>query len=472
MLKRMTRIYLLAALGGCTALPPIPPRPAAHVPPAAWQGNTAPTVAGPVSTQLAPWWERLEDRRLDALQRQALETNVDALRKALSWRSALTQAKLSELGEQPSPNLVLNTSTNRALDSGRTSVLVNGISIPLETATTSRSYGISAGLSYEWDLWSKLAQTTQGDRLEAEIRREDWVSARWLVSTNVAEAYWTIAAIDAKIPILNELSDAADEAVRIARVRLKEGRLRADEVDLTITKQYEIRKRISDARFDRGLKLNELAVLLDGEPPTLPIGEARLPAHLPPEPVLDTPAQTLERRPDIRQARLAVDAALARLYVAEASRYPALSMSLNLGTNGTHWRDWISQPLASLGLNLAIPLVDWRRLDAKRDIARNTLDDAALNLRTSVRQAISDVQNGLLERERWERRWEAAEVQRVEKQNMHSVAMVRQDVGVFGRLDVLHSREGVLAAQIETIDLRLQAWLNLLKLYKALGGAV
>ncbi|HWW70114.1 MAG TPA: TolC family protein, partial [Duganella sp.] len=172
------------------------------------------------------------------------------------------------------------------------------------------------------------------------------------------------------------------------------------------------------------------------------------------------------------QARLAVDAALARLYVAEASRYPALSMSLNLSTNGTHWRDWFSQPLASLGLSLAVPLVDWRRLDANRDIARDTLDDAALALRANVRQALVDVQNGLLERERWQQAWQAAQTQRAEKEKVYAVARLRQDAGVFGRLDVLRSREDVLLAQIETIDLRLQAWVNLLKLYKALGGAV
>lgn len=183
-------------------------------------------------------------------------------------------------------------------------------------------------------------------------------------------------------------------------------------------------------------------------------------------------AQTLERRPDVRQARLAVDAALARLHVAEASRYPALNMNLNLGTHGATWRDWFSQPLAALGLGLAVPLVDWRRLNAQRDIAGYTLDDAALALRASVRQALVDVEDALLERARWQQGWQAAQMQRTEKDKVYAVARLRQEVGVSGRLDVLQSREGVLAAQIELIDLRLKAWVNLLNLYKALGGAV
>jgi outer membrane protein TolC len=345
--------------------------------------------------------------------------------------------------------------------------------VPVATASsTTHNYGSNISLGYEVDLWSKLAQATQGARAEADIRREDWRSARWLASTRIAEAYWTIAAIDAKLPMLAELAQAADESLRIAHLRLKEGKLRADEVDVVVSRQYDARKHLADAKIDRRLRLQELGLLLDREPPPLAPGAARLPAGEPAEPALGTPAQTLERRPDVRQARLAVDAALARLHVAEASRYPALNLSLNLSTNGANWGHWFSQPLATLGQSLAVPMVDWRRLDAQRDIARNTLDDAALGLRASVRQALVDVESALLERERWQQGWQAAQVQQAEKEKVYAVARLRLEVGVFGRLDVLQSREGVLRAQMDIIDLRLKAWIDLLNLYKALGGAV
>jgi len=453
---RILILTLLTSLSGCAASPAPAPAPAA------------------VQSPAAPWWQALHDPRLDALQAQALQTNVDALRKALSWQSAQAQARLTGLDEQPSPSLGLNASTSRALHAGTTSVLVNGVNVPVDTgARTTRSYGASAGLSYEVDLWSRLAQATRADRADAALRREEWYGARWLLGTRVAEAYWTIAAIDARLPLLTELAQAADEAVRIAQVRLKEGKLRADEVDVVVTRQYEARRRVADAQIDRRLRLNALAVLLDRDTaalePQLAPGMVRLPAGEPPPPTLGTPAQTLERRPDVRQARLAVDAALARLHVAEAARYPALNLGLNLLTNGGDWGHWFSQPLATLGAGLAVPLVDWRRLDTRRDIARNTLDDAALALRATVRQALTDVDNALLERERWRQAWQAAQAQRAEKEKVHAVARLRQEAGAAGRLDVLQSREGVLAAEIELIDLRLRAWIDLMTLYKATG---
>jgi multidrug efflux system outer membrane protein len=471
-LRRILSPALLAGLSACAALPGPAPYPAVPTPPAAWQTDEA-AAAAPASSPSAPWWQALQDPQLDALQTQALQTNVDALRKALGWQSALAQARLTALDEQPRAGANLSANTSRALRSGATSVVVDGVNVPVAAdRRTLRSYSGNIGLNYEWDLWSRLAQATQADRAEAGIRGEEWRSARWLVSTRVAEVYWTVAAIDAKLPLLTELAQAADEALRIARVRLQEGKLRADEVDAVVTRQYEAHRRVADAQVDRRLGVQELALLLDRDGLALAPGAARLPPGAPEAPALGTPAQTLERRPDVRRARLAVDAALARLHVAEASRYPSLNLSLNLMTNGATWGHWFSQPLATLGESLTVPLVDWRRLDTQRDIARNTLDDAALALRASVRQALADVESALLERERWRQGLQAAQKQQAEKDNVHAIARLRQDAGVFGRLDVLQSREGVLQAQIDLIDVRLKAWVNLLSLYKAIGGTV
>jgi NodT family efflux transporter outer membrane factor (OMF) lipoprotein len=477
-LQLVLHTTLLSSLCGCASWSRPPQRPPDPIPPAAWQGHavatlTAPAIAAPGNFLEVPWWQELKDPQLNALQTLALQTNVDTLRKALSWQSALTQAQLTALNEQPRPSLGLSTNTSHALHSGATSVVVNGVNVPVNNAQgTSRNYGGNVGFSYEWDLWSKLAQASRGDLAYAESRREDWLAARWLASIKVAETYWTIAAIEAKLPMLTELTHAAGEALRIAKTRLAEGKLRADEVDAAITKQYEARKRVADAQADRRLKMHALALLLGQEPPMLVPGEVRLPSSEPSDPVLGTPAQTLERRPDVRQARLAVDSALAQLHVAEASRYPSLHLNLGLNTNGNNWRDWFSQPLAMLGLNLAVPLVDWRRLDAQRDMARNTLDDAALALRASVHQALVDVEGALVEGERWQQEWEAAQMQRSEKEKVYAVARLRQQVGVYGSLNVMQSKQEVLTAQIVIIDLRLKAWVNRLNLYKALGGPV
>jgi outer membrane protein TolC len=348
------------------------------------------------------------------------------------------------------------------------------VSVPVagQSGGWQTSYGANLGLSYEWDVWSRLSQATQAAQADADSRLEDLRDARALASLHVAEAYWRMAAIDAQQPLLAEQQQLADEALRIAQRRWAEGKLRAPEVDAVISQQYTARKRLQGTQVDRQLQLQTLSLLLDQAPPEIAPGQAQLPPGEPALLELGPPAQTLERRPDVRRARLGVDAALARSHSAEAARYPALNLGTGLNTNGSHWSAWLSQPLATLGLNLVVPLVDWRRLDAQRDLSHLALDDAALALRASVRQALVDVESALLERQRWQADWQAAQAQQIEKAKAEAVAQQRLDAGAASRLDALQARQARLGAELDLIDLRLRAWQIQLQLLKAVGTAV
>jgi outer membrane protein TolC len=469
-----TTLWLLLSLAGCAG--PNTVRPPEPQLPAAWSNAAASTAPANTPSQPSPaWWLALGDAQLDALQALAQQTHLNTLRRNLAWRMGQLQARQAGLDEQPRLNLSLgrNASKNLQPDGGSTTV-VNGVSVALagQDAGWQTNYGANLGLSYEWDVWSRLSQATQAAQADADSRLEDLRDARALASTQVAEAYWRIAAIDAQQALLAEQQQLADEAVRIAQRRWAEGKVRALDVDTAISQQYQTRKRLQGSQVDRQLQLQTLSQLLDQSPPAIAPGQAQLPLTEPTVPELGLPAQTLERRPDVRRARLAVDAALARSHSAEAARYPALNLSTGLNTSGSRWRDWFSQPLATLGQNLAIPLVDWRRLDAQRDLSHLALDDAALALRASVRQALVDVESALLERQRWQADWQAAQTQQVEKAKAETVAKQRLDAGAASRLDALQARQARLGAELDLIDLRLRAWQIQLQLLKAMGEAM
>lgn len=464
---------LLLILAGCSS-PPVVQRPPEASAPAAWAHAAAAAASAPAEPGATAWWRALGDAHLDALQSQAQQTHIDSLRRTLTWRMGQLQARQMGLDAQPQPYLSLNRNASRSLQSsGQSTTLVNGVSVPLagQSADWQTNYGTNFSLSYEVDVWQRLSQATQAAQADAQARLEDLHDVRGLLSTQVAEAYWRIAAFDAQQPLLAEQQQLADEAVRIAQQRWAEGKLRAPEVDLAISQQYQARKRLHGATVDRSLQLQTLGRLLDQPPPTLPVGEAHLPSAAPLPFELGTPAQTLARRPDVRRARLAVDAELARARSAEAARYPALRLNPGLSTSGSSWRDWFSQPLATLGLSLAVPLVDWRRLDTQRDIARLQLDDAALTLRAAVRQALVDVEGALLEEQRWQADWQAARSQQAERERAERVAQHRLAAGAAARLDLLQARQARLDSELSLIDLRLRAWLNRLQLLKATGTA-
>lgn len=436
----------------------------------------APEVATPTAWSLAngsatPDWAGLLDPELAALQARALEANRDIARAALNWRQAQLLADQSAL--RWTPSLSLSTSASRPVETQSTTrnVDIGGVTIPVTTSTgISRSYGASIGIGYELDLWNRLAQTEAAQRANAEATRTDIEAARLLVRSQVAEAYWNLAALRAQRPLAEAQLALTRETLELTRQRVREGKLQPIEVDKIASTVQAAESRLADLAADTQLQRQILALLLD-EPLPGPSPQAMLPAGEPPRWRLAEPAEQLARRPDVQRARLGVDASLARLRASDAARYPSLSFSAGLGTGGTHARDWLSQPLASLGASLIVPLIDWKRLDLQREGARGELDLAALVLRDTLQRALADIETQRIEAERAAQQSSANASRLRDAVETERLAALRYEVGAIARADWLQARSAVLDAEQNRIRFSLQQWLRQAALFKSLGGA-
>lgn len=436
----------------------------------------APEVAAPTAWSLAsgdaaPDWAGLLDPQLATLQARALQANRDIARAALAWRQAQLLADQSALRWLPSASLSANASRPVETQSTTRNVEVGGVTVPVTTSTGwSRSYSASLGVGYELDLWDRLAQTTAAQRAQAEAARTDIDAARLLIRSQVAEAYWTLAAIRAQRPLAEAQLALTRETLELTRARVREGKLLPIELDKIAVTVQAAESRLADLAADQLLQRQRLALLLD-EPLPGPLPEAALPADAPPSWRLAEPAEVLAQRPDVQRARLGVDAALARLHVSEAERYPRLSFSAGLSTGGTRSSDWLSQPLASFAANLAVPLIDWQRLNLQRDGARTELDSAALVLRDTLHKALADIETQRIEADRSAQQLQANAGRLKEAVENERLARLRYEVGAISRADWLQIRSTVLDAEQTRIGLRLQQWVRQAALFKALGGA-
>lgn len=450
----------VTVFAGCSVTPVTPP---ADMPlPEAWLGADKQATA--------PAGSAWADPQLLALQNRALAANRDIAQAALRWQQAQRVAALSDLRLQPA--LGLNTSLSRPLDSSSASrtVQVDGVNVSAPTATGwSRNYSASISAGFEWDLWNRLSQATAAQAAQAEAARTDIAAARALLLTQVAERYWTAAAALAQQPGVQEQQRLAQEILELTTLRVREGKLPPIEVDKAGSALLADQVRLSDLSADAQLQRHQLALLLDQTLPGPDLQTAKLPSIEPPRWALAAPAEVLARRPDVQRARLAVDAALARLRATQADRYPRLSFSAGVGTGGTEFRDWISQPLLSLAANLVVPMVDWRRLDLRRDSARTDVDLAALALREVLNKSLVEVEAQLIERQRLQRQAAALEARLNDLRQAERVAEAKFNVGTLARLDWLQARRARLEVEQEQRQQQLRRWLNHAALYRVLG---
>jgi outer membrane protein TolC len=441
-------LALAALVAGCAV--PQPPRPPESADlPAQWSERIALVAPGLV-------WSGQLDPHLAALQAQALEANRDIRLAVLRWRAAQQQQRLGELAQAPQPSLGLNASTSLAVDS------------PLPEWRS--QLGATASLAYEADLWGRLAAGVAASQAQAEAARRDIEVARLLIRSQVAEAWWQLGANRLQRALVAPQREAAQAVLEATRVRVREGRLAPIEVDRAASTVQQLELRLAQLAADDTQALQALSLLLDrpvlrlsGEQPALPEGA-------PPLPPLADPARVLERRPDVQRARLAVDAALARLRVSEGSRYPGLSFSAGVSTGGSAAADWLRNPVASLASSLVVPLVDWQRLDIQRETARTELEVAALQLRDTVHRALAEVERLLTERRRLEQAWQAQQARLQEAGEADRQAQARVQAGALAPADAQQARGARLAAEQDALGLRLQQWLNHAGLRRALAS--
>lgn len=463
-------VVVLAGLAGC-GTPALPTRPQLHSAPAQW-AEAGTTAAGAVSAD--PWWHTLGDPTLAALVEQALQANRDIARSALRIQQAALRAQQEQRGRLPQFSAGGSAGAQRPLQSqGRESVVVDGVTIPVGGGGgTSTSSGLSVSASWEIDLWGRLADGVAVAQNQQRISEADRQAARWLLSTQVAEAHWTLAMLAAKAPLLRETTADAMASLAAARLRATEGKTRVSDADRADAALRDARQRETALAQQQRAAQQTLALLLDQLPQGFNAPPARMPSAAPPDFAAGPPAEVLDRRPDLRSARLAVDNALLKLRIAEHARYPQLRLSAGIGTGGSGLDQWLRNPLASVGAGLALPIVDGARLGTERDIAQLQLDEAAMAFRDVLLKAVGDVETRMREGRQLEDEL-ALTRQRVADADRALVqARLRHSAGAEPLQAVRDARQTQRDAQAALLDLQLKRWVNVVATLRALGGAV
>ncbi|MBC7573991.1 MAG: TolC family protein, partial [Herminiimonas sp.] len=184
------------------------------------------------------------------------------------------------------------------------------------------------------------------------------------------------------------------------------------------------------------------------------------------------PAATLAQRPDVFGAEREVAAASADVGSTQAQRYPRLSLSGNIGVTNfrgagisTDLSTWSIGPLA-----LSVPLFDGGRRAANVDAAQARYDEAVSKYRASVRQAVREVEEALVNLQSTAARSSdavaAADGYRISFNGTES----RYKGGLASLVELEEARRTRLAAEIALVTLqreRVAAWIAL---YRAAGG--
>lgn len=261
------------------------------------------------------------------------------------------------------------------------------------------SHRISLGISWEIDLWGKLADEYNGSKLDVLAKKQDYLQARDALAARVIQTWINIIGLHRSVAIEHERLAVLEHIRNVLTKRYKNGLGNLDEIS-TAASRAEIAKADVSGQQTAFLQEKRTMELLLGRYPQGELSaRSRLPQVL--SPPVHPPAAALLHRPDILAALARVESTRLLADSAEKARLPQINLSgqlfreatrlNNLGNATSYW--------SILG-SLLQPIFDGGRLKATAQAGQSDYQASVMDLRATVMQAIQEVENGFnLERD-------------------------------------------------------------------------
>lgn len=336
------------------------------------------------------------------------------------------------------------------------------------------SYNGGINLSWEVDVWGKLANREKAAIMDLEAAISDFKGSRLSLAANIARAYCNLITAKQQVELAEQTLDIFKGNLRITERNYIAGDPTSTALAVQLSRNNVAsaeRTLINSQLFVNETKRN-LEVLL-GRYPVAEIDVVdELPILLPDVPA-GLPSELLIRRPDLVSAIKRIEASTQRKIATRKTLLPSIILSGGGSARSNELADLLSNP-QSLAANVAASLsqpvfqggalrAQVRQAETQEEIAVQTFTNLALFAFREVESAL-DRENSLMEQEEF--------LGVALKQAILAEQQASRDYsdGLVGILSVLESQRRASNARNAMINLRNSRIQNRITLHLALGG--
>jgi multidrug efflux system outer membrane protein len=291
--------------------------------------------------------------------------------------------------------------------------------------------------------------------------------------SDVASSYLQLLELDQERAIAERTLSTRKATLDIARQRFEQGL--TSELDV---RQFEAQVAapavtLAQAERARAQAEHNLNVLLGEGPASIPRGTSlggAVSSLMIPDSI---PAELLTRRPDVVEAERSYAASVARVGVADASRWPTFSIVGSVGTQagipnnlfGNQTR--VYQAL----VGISFPVFDNQRLSSVSAAARARAEQARASYESVALNAVREANDALVGVRTARDEAVAEATQANALRQALELATVRYEAGLSSYLDLLDAQRSLFGAELAASQAQLGELTAAVRLYKALGGS-
>jgi outer membrane protein, multidrug efflux system len=468
-LSTVSGAALLSALL-LTACSTMPDRRAETPPlPTAW-------VDAPVGAdvEITDWWRGFQDPALEQLVTEALANGPSVQLAASRVEEARGLSRSTITAYLPELSLIGRGQYTQALE-GDISNIPNAPGAG-ETEQMTGAYG--AQVSWEIPLFARIQASRVGARASNAIALADLRAARVALAADVAQAYVDLRAANNSRIALGKSVAVADRLAFIldasADAGLTPEASAADARRLAESARARLPGLVIEARraenvlavlrgITPGTESEEVRANLAAEfpVPSLPLTEA--PA---------APADLLRLRPDVARAEAQTLLAAATLADARADMMPQLNLTGSILTSD----NLIGTSLPGSGTQvqavplITIPLFDWGARAGRSMQRRAQFDQALIQYRQTVTQAVAEASNALVALDQGRLRLASARSAEEAASATAIGARAAYEAGIQSLADRLRVEQNLIDASLTRIDAEAAQASAAIATYRAFGG--
>lgn len=410
------------------------------------------------------WKSVFADQKLRQYIDLALNNNMD-IRMAIQ-NIAIAEAYLKQGKASFLPTINGNASYTY-LDPS-----LNGSSgINLEERTSLNQYEISAGLSWEADIWGKIRSNYRSYNASylQSIAAHQTVKSRLVES--LASTYYQLLALDNQQKITAETVGLRASSTTTMKALKDAGQVTEVAVQQAEAQLLSAQALLLD--IDHQIKLVENAFcLLLGETPHAVERNTLEEQQIDSVFNVGLPIQLLSNRPDIMAAEYGLIQAFELTNVARSNFYPAIRLTANGGVQSLNFSDLFNTNslFASLVASLTQPILNGRQVRTQYEIRQAQQESALINYKKSIINASREVSDALY----------------AYRMNTDKIVLKQQEYAAYQKattdseellingyanyLEVLTAQQNALNAQLNVINSEYSRLAAMVKLYAATGG--
>ena len=402
------------------------------------------------------WWKQYHQSYLDELIALALKNNTDLAKAAINVNKALAQAGVLQANLIPSFNAGFEATSSKNIKEGDAS---------------SRSFGSSIGLSYELDLWQKLADSKDAAMFEARATKFDLEASKLSVINSVADAYFQILYLNESIKTYEQILEIYNELNEIVGLKFKLGKEEALSLKQINSQLLSAQNKIESAKKELVSAKKTLRILLNERPEfelkfeglTLsPVKRAGVD--------LDVPTSAIANRPDLRAAIYRIEEGILNYKASQKEFYPSITLGASLKSSTDKKEEVFSLKFLNGNIALNLPFLNYHKLKSNLKVSEANFELAKLNYISTLNSALNEIDafyKGYLNDETLLTNYQE------QIKNYEEISKIYELKYSYGKVELkefLEAKNSELEAKIGLLKAKYTLLQDELNIYKAMAG--